>query len=131
MVSEIPGMPGMVEVSDEDLTEDERALVEWAKGDIRPNFDHPSTLHGAEAAESGRKLLEAALGGPENLRKVLGGRPPLDPAAPIGARSPIRQVRLPATMNTELSELAAAEGRRASEIIREALAAYLASHRAS
>ena len=73
MVSEIPGMPGMVEVSDE-----ERALVEWAKGDIRPNFDHPSTLHGRK-------------------------RP--SPAASCW--------------------------RRASEIIREALAAYLANHRAS
>jgi predicted DNA-binding protein len=43
----------------------------------------------------------------------------------------VRQVRLPEQMNAELSELAAAEGRRASEIIREALAAYLSTHRAS
>jgi hypothetical protein len=131
MPEPIPGVPGQFLVSDAELTDHERALVAWAESDIRPDWNHPGTLHGADAAAAGRAVLEAALGGAEAAERATSGRPRLDPAAAPGQQSPVRQVRLPASMNAELSELAAAEGRKASEIIREALAAYLSTHRAS
>jgi hypothetical protein len=131
MTEPIPGAPGQFVVADAELTDDERALIEWAEQDIQPEVNHPSSLHGADAAAHGRAVLEAALGGPETAERAMHGRPPLDPTARPGQHAPVRQVRLPASMNTELSERAAAEGRPASEIIREALAAYLNTHRAS
>lgn len=64
--------------------------------------------------------------GRENLHQVLGGRPSLDPAAGPGQHSPIRAVRLPAPLNAQLDAVASAQGRRPSDVIREALTRYLA-----
>jgi hypothetical protein len=132
MAKRIPGAPGrQYQVDDAELTAQERDLIAWADEDIRPAADHPGIRHGTDAAVEGRALLDAALGGPASAERAMGGRPPLDSASPRGQHAPVRQVRLPASMNAALSELAAAEGRRPSEIIREALAAYLDAHRAS
>jgi hypothetical protein len=128
MAHQIPGEPGQVQLDDADLTEEQRALIEWAEGDIRPDFTHPTSLHGAEAAASGRALMEAALGGPEGLTRALGGRPPLDPAARPGTRSPVRNVRLPQQMSEQLDRVAQAQGRNASDVIRDALSSYLTTH---
>ena len=132
MAKRIPRAPGrQYQVSDAELTDQQRALIEWAETDLKPSKDHPGTRRGADAAAHGRAMLEAALGSPATVERAMGGRPPLDPAARPGQHAPVRQVRLPASMNAELSEMAAAEGRRASEIIREAIAIYLNAHRAS
>ena len=62
MADQIPGEPGQIQLDDADLTDEQRALIEWASGDIRPDFTHPTSLHGDQAAASGRALMEAALG---------------------------------------------------------------------
>ena len=116
---------GVVQLDEADLTDEERALAEWAQGDINPNLDHPGVLRGAKAAAQGIADLEAAMGR-ENLHQALGGRPPLDPAAGPGEHSPVRGVRLPAPLNARLDAVAAAQGRRPSDVIRDALARYLA-----
>jgi len=61
---------------------------------------------------------------------LLRGRPSIDPAAGPGEHSKVRQVRLPAAANQQLDALAAAEGRTASDILRDALTDYLSTHRA-
>ena len=128
MTHQIAGEPGQVQLDDADLTEEQRALIEWAEGDIRPDFTHPTSLHGAEAAASGRALMEAALGGPGALTRALGGRPPLDPNARPGTHSPVRNVRLPQQMSDQLDRLAKTQGRNTSDVIRDALASYLTAH---
>jgi hypothetical protein len=132
MAKRIPAAPGaQYSVEDVDLTDAQRSLTEWADGDVRPSPDRSEVLRGAAAAAHGRGVLEAALGDGDVVERAMGGRPPLDPAARPGEHAPVRQVRLPASMNAELDQRAAAEGRRPSEIIRAALAAYLNDHRAS
>jgi hypothetical protein len=132
MPKRISGASGrQYEVGDVELTEQEQALVEWAAGDVRPAGRRPNARRGSAAAEHGRAVLEAVLGSAATVDKAMGGRPPLDPSARRGQHAPVRQVRLPVSMNEQLTELAAAEGRKPSEIIREALAAYLNAHRAS
>lgn len=117
--------PGVGQLDDADLTDGERALAAWAEGDIHPNPDHPDTLTGEAAAAYGTKTLATALGGQENLTKVLRGRPSLDPAAPTGEQSPVRQFRMPASMSAWLDEVARAQGRKPSELIRDAIGLYL------
>lgn len=125
MAHKVPGLPGVVQLDDADLTDEQRALIEAAEtGTIE--FDHSTILRGQDAEASGQALVQAALGGEENLRRALGGRPPLDPAAVPGEHSPVRQVRLPAQMNARLNQVAVARGQRPSDIIREALDQYLA-----
>jgi len=80
-----------------------------------------TALRGSDAAAFGRDLLERATG----------GRPPLDPTAAPGQHSPVRQVRLPIAVNEQLAAVAAAEHRRPSDVIRTALADYLATHPAA
>ncbi len=132
MAKRIPGVPGQqYRVDDAELTAQEQDLIAWADDDMRPVPEHPGTRRGVDAAAEGRALLEAALGGPAAADRAMGGRPPLDSASTRGQHAPVRQVRLPVSMNDALSQQAAAEGRRPSEIIREALAAYLDARRAS
>ena len=93
-------------------------------------IDSASALIGPSAAAAGRALLEDALGGPSAVERALGGRPPLSPDAPRGHRSPVRSLRLPVELSRQLDEVAELEGRRASEVMRDALAQYLAGYRA-
>lgn len=93
-------------------------------------IDVQSALLGDEAAAEGRSLLEQCLGGPEGLARALGGRPSLTPAAPPGHRSPVRSLRLPRELSLQLDAQARREGRRPSDVIRDALVEYLDGHRA-
>ncbi|MGQ0624439.1 MAG: ribbon-helix-helix domain-containing protein [Sporichthyaceae bacterium] len=106
-----------------DTERDERDYqhaADWAEHDMALKPDSRTALRGAAAAEHGRALLERATG----------GRPPLDPNAAPGQHSPVRQVRLPADLNEQLDAVAAAEHRRPSDVIRSALADYLAARSA-
>ena len=125
MAREIPGMPGMVQLDDADLTPQEQALVAQAEAGPLDDFDHSTIQRGEEAATSGQALVEAARGGPENLRRALGGRPPLDPNAQPGEHAKARQVRLPQPLSDELDRVAKTQGRKPSALIREAVARYL------
>lgn len=98
--------------------EDYAQAAEWAEDDMALKPASTTALRGPAAAAHGRELLERATG----------GRPPLDPAAAPGQHSPVRQVRLPADLNDQLTAVAAAEHRRPSDVIRSALAEYLAGH---
>ena len=78
-------------------TEDEyAAAAEWAENDMTLPVASTSALQGADATAFGRELLE----------RVGPGRPSIDPGAPRGQHSPIRQVRLPVEVNAQLTELA-------------------------
>jgi hypothetical protein len=101
-----------------DAEGDHEQTAEWAEHDMTLRRGSTTALRGPAAAEHGRALLERAGG----------GRPPLDPTAAPGQHSPVRQVRLPADLNDQLTAVAAAEHRRPSDVIRSALADYLATH---
>lgn len=90
--------------------------------------DPEHALVGEAAAASGRRMLEDVLGGPSALERALGGRPPLTPRAPKGHRSPVRSLRLPEELSKRLDERAEKEGRRPSDVLRDALTGYLAGH---
>lgn len=84
---------------------------------------------GAAAAAHGRQILEQAAGGPAELEELLRGRPSIDPDAGQGEHSWVRQVRLSAAQDQQLEARAASGGRSSSDIMREAAAEYLATHR--
>lgn len=100
---------------------DYQQAADWAEHDMTLNPASATALRGEAAAAFGRDLLERATG----------GRPSIDPKARPGQHSPVRQVRLPAEVNDQLTALAHAEQRSPSEVIRAALAEYFAAHTAS
>jgi hypothetical protein len=85
------------------------------------------TLHGEQAAASGRAALEAAGVDTSALeeRVARGGRPPLGETVIPGERSPRVNVAIPATVDELLNQRTATTGRSRSEVVRDALAAYL------
>ena len=93
---------------------DYQAAADWAEHDMTLKPGTTTALRG-EAAAHGRAALERAQG----------GRPSIDPNAKPGQHSRTRQVRLPHDINTKLDQVAAAQNRRPSEIMRAALAEYL------
>lgn len=97
---------------------DHQALSEWAENEMTLPTNSTTALRGADAAAAGRALLERAGG----------GRPPLDPNAQPGEESPRRQVRLPKPLSDSVDAIAARQGRRPADVMREAIAAYAASH---
>ncbi len=96
---------------------DHQALSEWAENEMTLPKNSTTALRGGDAAAAGRALLERA-----------GGRPPLDPNAQPGEESPRRQVRLPKPLSDSVDAIAAQQGRRPADVMREAIAAYAASH---
>lgn len=100
------------------MTTDEQyqTAADWAQNSMALDAHSTSALRGDAAAEHGRAALERAIG----------GRPSLDPTAQPGQHSRVRQVRLPAELDTKLDERAALQHTRPSQIMREALQAYLA-----
>lgn len=99
---------------------DAHELANWAEHEMTLKPNSATALRGAAAAEFGRATIERALG----------GRPSIDPQARPGQHSPVRQVRLPAELNEQLTAVAAAEHRRPSDVIRTALTDYLTTHAA-
>ncbi|WP_099040018.1 CopG family ribbon-helix-helix protein [Mycobacterium neglectum] len=91
-------------------------LADWAEGadrGIHPERGETSTA----ATRSSRELIRRA-----------GGRPSVDPASEPGAVSPRRQVRLPRALSERVDQLADRENRSASDLMREAIAQYVATH---
>ena len=114
---ETPRPDGKPRVNSE---KDYQAAADWAEHDMTLKPASTTALRSAAAAAHGRAALERALG----------GRPSIDPNAKPGQHSRTRQVRLPADINDRLDQTAAAQHRRASDVMRDALAEYLA-HAAS
>lgn len=94
---------------------DYQAAADWAEHDMTLKPSSTTALRGEAATAHGRAALE----------RSLGGRPSIDPKAKPGQHSRTRQVRLPHDINTKLDQVAAAQKRRPSEIMRAALAEYL------
>jgi hypothetical protein len=91
-------------------------LAEWAESPDREL--HPEkALRGRQAAEASRELLRRA-----------GGRPSIDSDPDATGAAPRRQVRLPRNVSTRLDNCAAEQGRRASDIMRDAITTYLDAH---
>ena len=102
------------------------ALSTWAQeGTFDPaQFSGHTALRGAEAAAAGRAMLAAAGVDVDQVDRAA-GRPRLDPTAPKGTRSPRVNVAIPEIMAAHLKSLAEARGVKPSEIVREALSAYI------
>lgn len=86
---------------------------------------------GEEQLAAMREWLDEVAETPEEQEEVtrsLGGRPTLDPS---GSASVAWRVRVPADLDEQLRERAAAEGRSFSEVVRAAATEYLAHSEAS
>ena len=96
---------------------DYQTAADWAEHEMTLKPGSTTALRGADAAKRGREVLA----------KALGGRPSIDPDAKPGQHARVRQVRVAAEVDARIEVLAAHRHVKASDIIREALAAYLAS----
>lgn len=96
------------------------AAADWAEKEMTLTSGSATALHGTAAADLGRGLVARATG----------GRPALDPSAYPGKHSRVRQVWLPADLAGSLDALARAQNRRVSDLMRDALADYVSTHRA-
>lgn len=90
-------------------------LADWAESDEREI--HP------ENGESGA----VSQGATQELLRHAGGRPSVDPNAEPGSHAPRRQVRLPRTLSDRVDDLARRDNRSASDLMREAIAEYVAA----
>lgn len=96
------------------------AAAKWAERDMTLSKSSTTARRGEDAATYGKSVLERALG----------GRPSIDPQAAPGQHSKVRQVRLPQAINEQLDAVARQQHRRTSDVMREALSEYLATHAA-
>src|SRR6185437_1738590 len=96
---------------------DYQAAADWAEHAMTLKPRSTTALRGQDAAKRGREVLA----------KALGGRPSIDPDAKPGQHARVRQVRVPSDVDARIEVLAADRHVKASDIIREALAAYLGS----
>src|SRR5450432_2771719 len=96
---------------------DYQAAADWAEREMALKPGSTTALRGQDAAKRGREVLA----------KALGGRPSIDPDAKPGQHARVRQVRVAAEVDARIEVLAADRHVKASDIIREALAAYLAT----
>ena len=99
-----------------DDEKDYQAAADWAEHEMTLKPNSKTALRGAEALAFGRDLIERATA----------GRPSIDPDAAPGQHARVRQVRLPAEVDRRLEELAGTQHRRPSDVMRDALAEYLA-----
>lgn len=117
----------MAENSTPELTAEQQAryqaMADWAENDMAPSASYAGVMHGADAAAHARGILVAAGMDPEELNRLIGGRPNLDPQAPVGKHSPQLNLRVTAEMKHQIVELAAEREIPASELVREILAA--------
>jgi hypothetical protein len=97
------------------------SAAEWAEHDLSLPKNSRTALRGGAAAGFGRELIE----------RSRGGRPSIDPDAGPGESSPVRQVRLPRTLDNDLVAFAEEHHRNLSEVMREAIIEYLTTHKAA
>lgn len=89
------------------------ALADWAESDA-PTIHPDKGTSGPQSQAAAHELLRRA-----------GGRPSVDPAATPGEHSPRRQVRLPRRISDRVDELAGADNRSPSDLMRDAIVAYV------
>jgi hypothetical protein len=101
-----------------------KLAADFERDDYEPDTSNATVYVGAEAARQGRELLLSMMT-EEELDRITGpGRPSLSGTVGDGP-SRKRQVRLPAQLDELLELRIVAEGRGASEILRDALEQYL------
>jgi len=96
------------------------AAADWAEKEMTLKPGSMAALQGTAAADLGRRMVA----------RSTGGRPALDPSANLGKHSRVRQVRLPSDLAGSLDALAHVQNRRVSDLMRDALADYVSTHRA-
>lgn len=106
--------------SEVDAGSDYDALSDWAENEMTLPIKSTTAKRGREAAAAGRALLDR-----------VGGRPSLDPDAEPGTESPVRQVRLPQSLDARIDAIAAQQGRSRSAVLRDAAAEYADAHSAN
>lgn len=104
-----------------DTEKDSDDAAQWAERDMNLPKSSTTARRGEDAAAFGQSVLERALG----------GRPSIDPQAAPGQHSKVRQVRLSQAIDEQLDAVARQQHRRTSDIMREALSEYLATHAAN
>ena len=103
------------------------SLDKWAE-DLTVFGTEARLTSGADATASGRAMLANPLGGPEGVKRAVRGRPALPSMTASHARgykSPQRTFRLPHDLDEKLTSLSAKQGRRQSDVVRDALAEYI------
>lgn len=101
----------------------------WAESDepaVRPDAKAQRGTDESRAATRAM-LTEAAADDPESaelLARVAGGRPSLGGTSPAGT-SPMWKVRAPADLDAAARQRAETEGRKLSDLVREAVTNYL------
>ena len=103
--------------------DEERYARAAARAERNDELPADATVVDATINQDGRALMEELLGSPEAVERAM-GRPSVDGTMRAG-HSPVRQVRLPRELDDRLKARAAAEHRKPSELMREALVAYL------
>ena len=93
-----------------------QVAADWAEHEMTLKPGSMTALRGQDAAKRGREVLA----------KALSGRPSIDPDAKPGQHARVRQVRVSTEVDARIEVLAADRHVKASDIIREAPAAYLA-----
>ena len=101
----------------------------WAESDERAIHDDAKVQRGTEESRAATRamLTEATADDPasaELLARATGGRPSLGGTSPTGA-SPMWKVRAPADLDAAARQRAQDEGRRLSDLVREAVTNYL------
>lgn len=109
--------PGTALGSGFDIERSEK-LSEWAEK--LDDIPEDAIVIRGKGKHPGRARLYSAHSSSDAVNRSL-GRPSLDATS---GKSPVRQVRLPRKLDALLLERAAAEQRKPSEIVREALHAY-------
>ena len=95
---------------------DYQAAADWAEQAMALKPGSTTALRGQDAAKRGREVVG----------KAVGGRPSIDPDAKPGQHARVRQVRVSTEVDARIEVLVADRHVKASDIIREALTAYLA-----
>jgi hypothetical protein len=96
-------------------------LADWAEN--ADDIPEGAEVVDAEATQAGRALMEELLGSPEAVERAM-GRPTVDGTMAAG-KSPIVQVRISRELKGKLKARADAEHRNTSDLVRDALVAYL------
>lgn len=92
---------------------DHEDAARWAEDDMVLPENSKTARRGAAAAKAGRALLARA-------RRT----PTPRPGSEASTESPKRQVRLPLAVSEQVDAIAQAQGRKAAEVMRDAITLY-------
>ena len=104
---------------------DKNDTSEWAEG--LSNFGPDTVVSSGEGSRAEvRKVVEAALGGPDAVKRAV-GRPSL-PGSNPGENSKVIQIRVGDDLDREITRRTGGRKGRRSPLVREALVEYFERH---